>query len=487
VRPAGSASFTRNNAGAEFSARTLFEHLQQAINQSLPVPITIDLSQVLFLTNANELDPIQPAFRDRMEIIHLSSYTLEEKIGIAERHLIAQNYCSFRYPVREVAPGVSIVNFHYAYPEAARLNYGLGKVLAYDETGFAGRDDSFYRKQAWNFLLAGGGTFNNLDYSFTVGHEDGTDTAPNGPGGGSAALRRQLGILSGFLRSFDLVKMRPDPLAVAAAPGLYTQTLSVPGEQYAVYATGAGPARLELAIPAGEYAAEWIDTKTGAVLKRERVTTARGTLVLTSPAFEDDIALRVGQASRPAAGLQTRLLTCRGLLPRGGHRAQCPVRQIQPAVVAGVLHERDGLDPESALALELRPAPFRLFVGPGNLIRGQVLRQRDMRMVAERLGKPEMPVVEPVVNPLEFLPAAAETNVDYRGRLEDLDFPGLDLEGGNIDPLFSRQERRKCVRDAAGVGPVDERHVGRLPGESEGQTGHLWGNGRVLRFAIFAD
>ncbi len=50
--------------------------------------VPIDLSQVLFLTNANELDPIQPAFRDRMEIIHLSSYTLEEKTGIAERHLI---------------------------------------------------------------------------------------------------------------------------------------------------------------------------------------------------------------------------------------------------------------------------------------------------------------------------------------------------------------------------------------------------------------
>lgn len=50
--------------------------------------VPIDLSQVLFLTNANELDPIQPAFRDRMEIIHLSSYTLEEKVGIAERHLI---------------------------------------------------------------------------------------------------------------------------------------------------------------------------------------------------------------------------------------------------------------------------------------------------------------------------------------------------------------------------------------------------------------
>lgn len=50
--------------------------------------VPIDLSQVLFLANANELDPIQPAFKDRMGIIPLSSYTLEEKVSIAERHLV---------------------------------------------------------------------------------------------------------------------------------------------------------------------------------------------------------------------------------------------------------------------------------------------------------------------------------------------------------------------------------------------------------------
>ncbi|WP_306590768.1 endopeptidase La [Geothrix sp. 21YS21S-4] len=50
--------------------------------------VPLDLSQVLFLANANELEPIHPAFRDRMEVITLNSYTLEEKVGIAERHLI---------------------------------------------------------------------------------------------------------------------------------------------------------------------------------------------------------------------------------------------------------------------------------------------------------------------------------------------------------------------------------------------------------------
>jgi ATP-dependent Lon protease len=50
--------------------------------------VPIDLSQVMFLANANELEPIHPAFKDRMEIIYLSSYTLEEKEGIATAHLI---------------------------------------------------------------------------------------------------------------------------------------------------------------------------------------------------------------------------------------------------------------------------------------------------------------------------------------------------------------------------------------------------------------
>jgi len=223
----------------------------------------------------------------------VAGWITSEEAGLPNQHLIAQNCCNFRYPVRDLAPGVSVVNFHYAYPEAALENYGLGKALSYDETGFLGRDDETYARQAWNFMLSGGSVFDSLDYSFTVGHEDGTDVEPNGPGGGSPELRRRLRILNDFMRGLPLLKMSPDTTTVKHAAGVYARVLASAKGEYAMYLDGNGPTDVTMRLPAGQYALTWVDVHSGEVKSGGSLRHPGGDRVLRTPEFRSGIAMRL--------------------------------------------------------------------------------------------------------------------------------------------------------------------------------------------------
>lgn len=225
--------------------------------------------------------------------MEVKRWVTSEESSLPNKHLIAQNYANFGLPVRALDPGISVINFHYAYPEAAAENYGVGKVISYDETGFLGRADDSYRRQAWNFLLSGGGAFDGLDYSFSPGHEDGNDTESNGPGGGSPAFRRQLGILSSFLNTASLSSLRLDRTTVLHAGGAVPRVLSNPGAEYKIYLDGRGPSTVTLNLPAGLYSAEWVNPETGNVERQDTIRAANAPTELRSPDFAEGIALRI--------------------------------------------------------------------------------------------------------------------------------------------------------------------------------------------------
>jgi hypothetical protein len=69
--------------------------------------------------------------------------------------------------------------------------------------------------------------------------------------------------------------------------------LCQPGQAYAIYVNGYDLAELALELPAGEYKAEWLNTKTGQVEKTESFKHRGGPHTLPVPRYTDDIALRI--------------------------------------------------------------------------------------------------------------------------------------------------------------------------------------------------
>ncbi len=226
---------------------------------------------------------------------------------LPNKHLISQNIANKWKKVENPNPAVSILNFHYAFPpDAVAMNYPLNRVVGDSETGFSGSDDLHYRFEGWRFLMAGGAIYNNLDYSFTATHPDGSLRDYQSPGGGTLELRRQLGILKVFMDRLDFVTMTPDTSFITkVSPQMRYQALVALGQTYAAFLhiplEGTVPqdrtkpisAMLEVALPEGSYTIEWWDTKTGAIVKEERLGHDGAYLKLSSPSFVADIALRI--------------------------------------------------------------------------------------------------------------------------------------------------------------------------------------------------
>jgi len=224
---------------------------------------------------------------------HIASVIQDEEKKFEHKHLISQNIANDRLLIEDPHPGVSVFNFHYAYPPVVvSQNYHHNKVIGDNEMGFNGNADSTYRREGWSFILNGGALYNNLDYSFAAGNEDGSfQYPPTQPGGGSAALRNQLRSLKDFMEGFDFLKMKPDS-TISTIEDNRAYTLAEEGKQYAIYVFGKGPHAFQVSIPAGSYTVEYMNPLTGIFEEKQEVV-SDGKLELTSPEFTEDVAVKI--------------------------------------------------------------------------------------------------------------------------------------------------------------------------------------------------
>ena len=256
---------------------------------------------------------------------HISKVIAETEAGFAKKHLTAQNWANGSTVIDRPNPLVSLFNFHYSRPPASvGMNRKLNVAIGNNETGFDGAADATYRIQGWEFLMAGGALYNNLDYSFTVGHEDGTfQPSAKTPGGGSAALRRQLRHLRAFFDEIPFWRMQPAVDGTFRGPeGATIRALEEPGKVYAVYMhhgrvvkdgqpryqvdEEAVSRQVSLQLPGDYYTATWSDPRSGQHLKTEELSIGGGRggqgVQISSPVYAEDIALilRTPKAKAPS-------------------------------------------------------------------------------------------------------------------------------------------------------------------------------------------
>lgn len=99
--------------------------------------LEFDLSKVLFIATANSLSDIQPALRDRLEIIQLSGYSTEEKVEIAKRHLIPKqkelhglNKTTLRFPDKVIQKMIQEYTRESGVRELDRLTAAIMRNVA---------------------------------------------------------------------------------------------------------------------------------------------------------------------------------------------------------------------------------------------------------------------------------------------------------------------------------------------------------------------
>ncbi|MGZ3405955.1 MAG: endopeptidase La [Polyangia bacterium] len=128
-----------DKVGADFRgdpAAALLEVLDPEQNNSFSdhyLEVTYDLSEVIFIATANDLSPIPPPLRDRMEILEIPGYTMREKHAIAEKYLVPKQVAEHGLTTEHInlsGPALDEIIEHYTREAGVRnLERELANVV----------------------------------------------------------------------------------------------------------------------------------------------------------------------------------------------------------------------------------------------------------------------------------------------------------------------------------------------------------------------
>jgi hypothetical protein len=250
---------------------------------------------------------------------HLVDVVKQTESGLPKQHLLGQQMMG---PIGGATDftshaDVSVIVTQYIWEtpdeqiggmQALDHVYYRNKPIDLNETGYYPLD-SWYegdkagdvRVEAWEFMVGGGSSFNNLNAMYTV-------RDPAGRAAANAPVLQTMQSLKQFIEGFDFMKMRPDrSFVVSGIPaGAHYRGISERGQQYALYhhhselkpyvykvVPGDYQERLILDLPAGTYRADWVTPSTGAVLGTDTFTHPGGQRPVSTPRHAVDIALRI--------------------------------------------------------------------------------------------------------------------------------------------------------------------------------------------------
>ncbi len=238
-------------------------------------------------------------------IERVSTWIVNKEKQLAKQHLISVDYCNEGSVIPEedldlYYKNISIFNHHYDRNSmSVRLNYNtVPKAFSYNETGLMPPSTPQYRIQAWKYLFNGGALYNNLDFTFQVGYEDGTGSSGFScdwyNGCDDRSVKYQLANLLQFFHSINFTKMKPDKNVIIVNYGDEDVFPFVNiGEEYAIYFEGGSRAKLMLNIPNGIYQLQWINPSDLKEISTEELSITTGSINLLGPEYMDDLLLYI--------------------------------------------------------------------------------------------------------------------------------------------------------------------------------------------------